>query len=108
MTKHINPPVPRAISIEFETYPAARSRFTAEVEGATIIAEGGRVLSGQRLIGDGAVAGVIERQTRDQTGSYRCIAIQRDGYLEIEAIWDGDCLVDGDGADIAEVFEPDE
>lgn len=37
MTKHIDPPLPQAISIEFETYAAARSRFTAEVEGATTI-----------------------------------------------------------------------
>lgn len=108
MTEHSNPPPLEAISIEFETYPMAISSFTAEIKGASILAADGRILTGQLLIGHGAVAGVMERQTRDEVGPYRGIAVQRDGYIEIEAIWDGDRLIDGDGADIAEAFESDD
>ena len=108
MTEHSNSPPPQAISIEFETYPMARSRFVAEVEGASILAADGRVLTGQLLVGHGAIAGVMERQLRDQVGPYRGIVVQRDGYLEMEAIWDDDRLIDGDGADIAEVSDLDD
>ena len=101
MPDHVNPPPPEAIAIAFEVYPGVVTSCTAEVKGASIVAEDGRVLTGQRLVGHGAIASIMERQTRDEAGPYRGIVVQCDGYLEFEAIWDGDRLIDGDGFDVA-------
>ena len=101
MSAHQNTPVPEAVAISFETYPMARTRCTMVVEGALIQAEDGRDYTGYPLVGHGAVAAVMERQVRDEVGPFRGIVVKRDDHLEVEAIWDGDCLIDGEGADIA-------
>lgn len=101
MSAHQNPPAPEAIVVSFETYPMARSRCTMVVEGASIQAEDGRDYAGYPLVGHGAVAAVMERQIRDEVGPFRGVVIQRDDHLEVEAIWDGGCLINGDGADLA-------
>jgi len=43
----------------------------------------------------------MERQIRDEVGPFRGVVIQRSEHLEVDAIWDGDCLIDSDGADLA-------
>lgn len=101
MAAHQNPPPPEAIPIAFETGHLVRSLCTMEVDGAWIRADDGREFTGQRLVGYNAVAAVMERQLRDETGPFRGIVIQRQGYLEMEAIWDGEYLIDGDGTNLA-------
>jgi hypothetical protein len=101
MKEHQNPPPPEAISIEFDTGHLVRSICTMEIEGAWIRADDGREFTGQKLVGYNAVAAVMERQLRDEAGPFRGIVIQRQGYLEMEAVWDGERLIDGDGSDLA-------
>lgn len=101
MKEHQNPPPPEAISIEFDTGHLVRSICTMEVEGAWIRADDGREFTGQLLVGYNTVAAVMERQLRDEVGPFRGIVIQRQGHLEMEAIWDGDRLINGDGWDMA-------
>ena len=43
----------------------------------------------------------MERKIRDEFEPWRSRLEQHDEWCEVTAIWDGDRLIDGDGADIA-------
>lgn len=92
---------PEEVDVTIDTRSSRTSwRCVIEINGALVTAEDGRTMTDGVVRGFGAVASVMERRLRDEYEPLRGMVEQRDGWLEVTAIWDGDRLIDGDGANI--------
>lgn len=104
MTKMADPQSdapPEEIDVTIDTRSVRTSwRCVIEIDGALVTAEDGRTMTGGIVRGFGAVASVMERKLRDEYEPLLGTVEQRDGWLEVTAIWDDDRLIDGDGANI--------
>lgn len=92
---------PEEIDVTIDTRSSRTSwRCVIEIDGTLVTAGDGRSLAGSAVRGFGAVASVMERKLRDEYEPLLGTVEQRDGWLEVTAIWDDDRLIDGDGANI--------
>ena len=102
MPHHVSPPPLEEIDVTVDARSLGVSyNCSIDVRGASIVADDGHVFANQVLRGHGAVASVMERKLRDEYGLLEGRVEQKHGYLEVNAISDGDKLIDGDGGDLA-------
>jgi hypothetical protein len=103
-----NPPLPKTVDVTITFGASPMIRSVTEVSGIHVVATDGRELSGQPLRGFAAVASHLERHLRYSDEPIRGEVEQKDGWLELTAIWVDDKLIDGDGADISPRYDDDD